>query len=207
MYRIITIILLAAASLAAKAQTAREVLDATAKRLTNSGVRATFTATQFNGTTPQSETSGTMLMKGRKFHISTDEMLAWYDGKKQWSMLTNSTEANLTEPTEEELAQTNPAALIGIYKRGYDAKLSTSTLRGKATYVVHLKATSTAAEFSEIYIDIERATYTPLCIRAKHDDDWLRLAIMSFATDQKTKASDFEFPEKQYPNVDIIDLR
>ncbi len=204
----LTIAILAATTLTTFGQTAREVLDATAARMTRDGaVKATFRATQFQGTTPSEETSGSMLIDGRKFHLQTNDLQAWFDGKQQWSMLANTNEANLTEPTEAELASTNPAMLIGIYKHGYTAKLSHGTLRGKPTYVVHLHATSGSAEFSDIVIDTERATYIPLCIRAKQRGNWVRLAILSFQSHQKAKATDFQFPVKQYPDVEVIDLR
>ena len=204
----LTVAIMAATALSTFGQTAREVLDATAARMTREGaVKATFKATQFQGTTPTEETTGTMLIDGRKFHLTTNDLQAWFDGKQQWSMLADATEANLTEPTESELATTNPAMLIGIYKKGYTASLSQGTLRGKPTYVVHLHATSAKAEFSDIVIDTERATYTPMCIRARQNGNWVRLAILSFQGRQKASQADFQFPAKQYPNVEVIDLR
>ena len=184
------------------------MLDATAARLTKNGaVRANFRATQFRGITPQEETSGTMLLDGRKFQMQTPDMMLWFDGKQQWAMQRDASEVNLTEPTEEEVASVNPAMIVGIYKNGYTATLSRSTLRGRNTYVVHLRATSAKAEFSDIYIDTERDTFTPLCIRACQNGDWVRLSILSFQDGQKTSSSDFTFPKKDYPKVEVIDLR
>ncbi len=196
------------ATTAAQAQTARQVLDATAARMTQQGpVQADFKVTQFSGTTPQSEVSGTMIVDGSKYIMTTPELQTWYNGTLQWSMQTGSDEVNLLQPTPEENAVANPAAIVGIYRQGYNATMTDGTLRGRATHVVHLQATKSDAEFSEIYIDTERSTYTPLCIRAKHNGDWTRLSIYDFRKASKTKAADFEFPKKKYPDVEIIDLR
>ena len=194
--------------LALWAQSAREVLDATAARMTASGgVRAQFKATQYSGSTPQEETSGTMLISGRKFQMQTSDITTWFDGKTQWAMMRDGGEVNVTEPTEEELAAMNPSTLVSIYKKGYSYKLRKSNLRGKPSYEIRLKAKNKKAAFSEIYVDVEQGTYNPLCFRAKKDGNWMRLVINSFQTGQSLPASTFTFPTQDYPNVEVIDLR
>ena len=205
---LILLCLLLAGQLTAYGQNAREILDKAAARLTASGdVRAQFKATQFKGTTPEGEASGTMLLSGRKYKMITDEMTTWYDGTTQWNMMAGSDEVNVSTPTEEEQAAMNPATLIGIYKKGYKFGLKKSSLRGKPTFEVYLKAKNKKAPFSEIYVDVEQGTYTPLCLRAKKDGDWLRLAILSFKNRLSLPASTFTFPQKDFPNVEVIDLR
>ncbi|MBQ7444267.1 MAG: hypothetical protein IJS59_10475 [Bacteroidaceae bacterium] len=206
--RLFTLIILGVCCLNGSSQTAREVLDATAALTSGKGgVRATFIATQFQGTTPKGETQGTLFMHGRQFKLRTNDLTVWYDGSQQWSMMRGSQEVNLTEPTETEVAETNPAVLIGIYKSGYAASLAEGTLRGKATYVVTLTPTSSASAYEKIILDVERAGFTPLCIRAKQHGNWLRLAIMTFETGQKVTAADFTFPKKLFPEAEVIDLR
>lgn len=206
--RLFLLLLLCPCLLTLHAQSARSVLDATAARMTQSGcVRAQFKVTQFKGTTPESEFAGTMLMLGRKFRMEAEDIITWFDGKTQWSMIPGSGEVNISEPSEEELATMNPYALINLYKKGYRYSLRKSTLRGKPTYEVHLMAKSKKASFIYIYVDVDQATYNPLCFRAKQNGNWLRLSILSFLPNQKTTDTDFTFPAMQYPNVEVIDLR
>lgn len=205
---IILFIIAALCSFGAAAQSAKDVLDATAARMTASGgVRAQFKATQFQGTTPESETTGTLLISGQQFQMKTPDMTTWFDGKTQWAMLKGAGEVNVSEPTEEERAAMNPSTLINIYKKGYSYKLKKSTLRGKPTYEVYLKAKNKKAAFSEIYVDVEQGTCNPLCLRAKRDGNWMRLSILSFQTGQTLPATTFTFPTKDYPNIEVIDLR
>lgn len=195
-------------ALCSQAQNARDVLDATAARMTQSGcIHAQFKATQFRGTTPESEATGTMLIQGRKFQMQTNDIITWFDGKTQWSMMPGSDEVNVSEPNEEELAAMNPSALIYIYKKGYKYHLRKSSLRGKPTYEVRLVAKNKKTAFSEIYVDCEQSTYNPLCFRAKKDGNWMRLSILSFKTNQPSHESDFTFPTRDYPNIEVIDLR
>lgn len=190
------------------AQNAREILDHTAARLTQSGgIRAQFRATQFIGTTPQSETAGTMLISGPKYYMQTNEISVWYDGETQWSKMTNSNEVNVSAPNQEAQATINPMTLVGLYKKGYDYSYEKSRLRDQPTYVIHLSAKSKKMPFSHIFIDVEQATYNPLCIRAKKDGDWLRLSIITFLPGQKFPESTFSFPEKDNLGIEVIDLR
>ena len=122
-------------------------------------------------------------------------------------MMKGSDEVNVTTPTEEEQAAINPATLVGIYKKGYRFSLSESTLRGKSTYVVYLKAKNKKAAFSDIIVDVDKATYDPLCFRAKKDGNWMRLSVLSFQNGLSLPASTFAFPSKDFPNVELIDLR
>lgn len=212
MYRIdrlfTTVFILAVCACSLSAQSAREVLDATAARMTQKGgVKAQFKATQFRGTEAESETTGTILVSGNKFQMDTPNLVTWFDGKTQWSMMKGSDEVNITEPTEEELLAMNPSTLVHIYKKGYRYSMRTSTLRGRPTYEIQLKAKKPDAAFTDIYVDVEQGTFNPLCFRAKNAGDWIRLSIQTFQTGLTHPNETFSFPTKDFPNVEVIDLR
>ena len=206
--RIFLPLLFFTASLSTYAQSPRKVLDATADCLVKQGaVKAQFKATQFAGTTQQGVSTGTIHMNGTCFMIDTDELKAWYDGKTQWSLMNGSNEVNVSEPDEAEIASVNPAVLVNFYKRGFKCSMTKATLRGRATFVIHLWPKRKDFEYSDIYLDIDQETYHPLCIRAKHNGDWVRLSILSFQNGLKLPNSTFTFPQQDYPDAEIIDLR
>ena len=156
------------------AQNARNILDATATKIKQMGdVRATFTATSFNGTTEQASTKGTMMLQGKKMQLSTDDMKMWYNGKNQWSLIPESGEVNVSTPTEREMANMNP------------------TLRGKDAYEIHLVARYAGSNAQEMYIDVAKNDYTPLCIRVRQDNDWNRISIHSIQGNQHFTDADF----------------
>ena len=190
------------------AQSAKNILDATAAKIKQMGdVKATFTATSFNGTTGQASTKGTMLLKEKKMQLSTDDMKIWYNGKTQWSLISESGEVNVSTPTETEMANTNPYSFINLYKKGYKMKVRQTKLRGKDVYEVHLVARNAGNSAQEIYVDVTKKDYTPLCIRVRQNNDWNRISIHSLQGNQHFTDADFEFPKNDYPNVEIIDLR
>jgi outer membrane lipoprotein-sorting protein len=195
-------------SIGCMAQNAKQILDATATKIRQMGdVKATFTATSFNGTVEQASTKGTMLLQGKKMQLATDEMKMWYNGKTQWSLMSGSNEVNVSTPTEREMASMNPYSFLGFYKKGYKMKVRQTKLRGKDVYEVHLLARSTNNNEVEMYVDVAKNDFIPLCIRIRQDNQWNRISIHSIQGNQHFSDSDFEFPKNDYPNVDIIDLR
>ena len=195
-------------TLTVSAQSARNILDATAAKIKQLGdVKGTFTATSFKGTTEQGSTKGTMLLQGKKMQLSTDEMTMWYNGKTQWSLMSESGEVNVSNPTEREIANMNPYSFINMYQKGYKMSARQTKLRGKDVYEVHMVARNAANNTQEIYVDVTKSDYTPLCIRIRQDNEWNRISIHTLQGNQQFSDADFEFPKSEYPNVEVIDLR
>ena len=90
------------------AQTAKEVLDKTAATVSaKQGAQASFT---INGQSMNA--SGTIAIKGKKFHATTAQATIWFDGKTQWTYMKNNDEVNISNPTESQLAAINPYNFI-----------------------------------------------------------------------------------------------
>ena len=160
MRKILSVILLLM-SIGCMGQNAKQILDATASKIKKMGdVKASFTATTFNGTTEQASTKGTMMLQGKKMQLSTDDMKMWYNGKTQWSMMPESGEVNVSTPTEREMANMNPYSFINMYKKGYKMDVRQTRLRGKDVYEVHLVARYAGSNAQEMYVDVTKDDYT-----------------------------------------------
>ena len=78
MKKIINTIALLLIAVAVSAQTAREVLDKTAKTLSNKGgMSASFSI--------KDGATGTISVKGKKFQATTPDGIVWFNGKTQWT--------------------------------------------------------------------------------------------------------------------------
>lgn len=195
-------------SLGAVAQKPMKVLDETAGRIRKMGdVNISFTATTFAGNTESGSTQGSMLLSGKRMQLTTPDMKTWYDGKTQWSMMAESGEVNVTNPTEKEMAAVNPYTFLSHYKKGYRLSMKETTLRGQQTYEVHMVATSQKNPAQEIYVNVSKSNYTPLCIRVRQDEEWNRITIHDLKGNMQTSDADFTFPKSEYTDVEIIDLR
>ncbi|MBR4757205.1 MAG: hypothetical protein IK084_00195 [Bacteroidaceae bacterium] len=187
----------------------RKVLDATASHLNKAGgISLNFTATTLQGKTPQGTASGTMDIQGKKFTITMPEMQSWFDGKTQWTMLTDDDEVSISEPTGAELQAINPYAFIDIYKQGFNYKMKKGTLsNGKNGYKIFLNADNKKQEIREIYLEVDNQ-YNPVRVSMRQGkSQWVRIIVNSFRTGQKFDSDHFTFPKAKYPNAIIIDLR
>lgn len=192
-----------------KDKEARKVLDSMSQRLTKAGgLCIDFTATSLRGKTHQGSTNGTMNILGRKFQMTTPEMLIWFDGKTQWSLQPGDTEISLTEPTETELQALNPYAFLDLYKKGFNYKMKRGTLsNGKEGYRIFLTADNSKQEIREIYLEVD-LTYTPIRVSLRQGKNhWMRIVVNKLQTNRSFKDSDFCFPAKDYPQAQVIDLR
>ena len=191
--------MLALAVLSANSQTAKQVLDKTAAALSNKrGVTASFSITGKNiGTT-----SGKISVKGRMFQATTPQAIVWFNGKTQWTYMKNQQEVNVSNPTEAELQAINPYNFINIYKKGYTYTMKTVG----AGYEVHLKATDTKRQIQEMYITVNKSSYTPSQVKMRQGKKWTTINVSSLKKSNLAN-SVFTFPAKDYPNAEVIDLR
>ena len=193
--------------MAQKNAQAKKILDATAKKINEaSGIEATFKLTGFVGSTEQGSSSGTIMLKGKKYKLITGDMVSWFDGKTLWSYSADIQEVNISTPTKKELQSMNPYAFVSLYKKGYNYTVTKNTYNGKEMYDVKLLAESAKSEIPEIIITISK-DYTPACIRMRQGSNWSRITILKFSTSKSYSDGFFTFNAKDYPNAEVIDMR
>ena len=198
MKKICFLITAALLSVATYAQTAKSVLDKAAANITvKSGVQAEFKMTGSMG-----NTSGTIAIKGRKFHATTPQAIVWFDGKTQWTYMKNNDEVNISTPTEAQLQAINPYNFINLYKNGYTATLNSS---GK-DYVVHLTAATNDKKIRELFITINKTSYNPTQVKLLQGTKWTIFDIKGLKK-QNLSDSQFRFNAKDFPQAEVIDLR
>jgi len=195
--KIVILALCVLGGLSTQAQDVKQVLDRTANLVSNkSGVSAAFTIKNNS-----MNASGTIAIKGRKFHATTPQASIWFDGKTQWTYLKKNDEVNVLNPTENEIAAINPYNFIFLYKKGYRATMT----RKNNTFEIHLKAEEKKS-ISEVYIIVDQRTYVPSQIRVKQQKGWNTIDIRHF---KKANLSDntFRFNSKDFPSAEVVDLR
>ena len=182
----------------AHAQSAIKVLDKAASTIAlKDGVKADFKMTGGMGSA-----SGTIVIKGKKFHATTPQATIWFDGKTQWTYLKDNDEVSVTTPNESQLQAINPYNFLNLYKKGYDASLNSSG----NTHVVHLTATSTERKIKELFITVDKKTNYPTQVKLLQGKKWTVFDISNLKK-QNTPDSQFKFNSKDFPKAEIIDLR
>ena len=184
--------------LSVSAQTAKSVLDKAAATVTmKDGVKADFKMTGSMGST-----SGTIIIKGKKFHATTPQASIWFDGKTQWTYVKDNDEVNIVNPTEAQLQTINPYNFLNLYKKGYDATLNSNG----NSHVVHLTASSASNKIKELFITIDKKTNHPTQVKLLQGKKWTIFDISNLKK-QNIPDSQFKFNSKDFPKAEIIDLR
>lgn len=197
--------------LGAKAQTASDLLaKAAASYEQASGIEAKFTLRARSATTHSGESfEGVIYMKGDKFKLQTPDMITWYDGETQWTYLERTEEVNVTTPTGEELQFTNPAVLLQNYKKGFEATLkgNSTTRQGKSACDIELKPRK-KSDLRSVVLQIEKATAFPASIDLETKDGMRHtIVINQWQTTMNLADNFFVFPEDEYPEAEVVDLR
>jgi hypothetical protein len=174
------------------------VLDKAAATISvKNGVKANFKMSGGMGSS-----SGTIVIKGKKFHATTPQASIWFDGKTQWTYMKNNDEVNISTPTEAQLQAINPYNFITLYKKGYKSTMNSSG----SSYVVHLTATSANNKIQELFVTIDKKSYHPTQVKLLQGKKWTIFDISDLKK-QNTPDSEFRFNAKDFPQAEVIDLR
>ena len=203
---IIAILLIARTPL--HSQTPMQILDKTAAVINGSdGLGGNFTVTTFDGNTPRDKVTGTIQLKGQMYFLKTPQITTWYNGHKMWTYIQGSDEVSQTVPTDEELHKSSPTAFLSIYKKGYKLSSKTVSLRGKSTWEVTLSSKSKKNSTPQTNIvNIDKQTSLPMCVRIHHQGQWTRISMSGIKTLHDLSPTQFDFPSKDYPGVQVIEL-
>ena len=198
MKKICILILTALISTVATAQTAKSVLDKAAAHITvKEGVKANFKMQGGIG-----NTSGTILIKGKKFHATTPQAIVWFDGKTMWTYMKQNEEVNVSNPTEAQLQAINPYNFINLYKNGYNSTLNNTG----NSYVVHLTTTAKDRKIKELFVTIDKQSYRPTQVKLLQGKSWTIFDITDLSK-SKLADSQFRFNANDFPKAEVIDLR
>ena len=183
---------------AQNAQQARNTLDKMSKIIGRGG-GASGSFTMSNGA---GNVSGTIFVKGNKFHARTSETIVWYNGKTQWTYMKKNEEVNISTPTQAQQQSMNPYAFINIYKSGYALSMKAKGNNNE----IHLVAQNKKNSIQELYITANKRTCIPTIIKMKHSNKWITISIRNFSA-KNISNTIFTFNPKEYPSAEIIDLR
>ncbi len=199
LYLIATVIMLVLSRNAVCAQSAKDVLDKCAATVSNkNGVQASFSM----ASAQYRSLKGTIAIKGKKFHASTDIATMWFDGKTQWTYLKNNDEVSVTTPSEAQLQSLNPYNFINMYKSGFKYTMTSSNTH----YNVHLTATNPKRKVQELFIKVDKKSYQPSEVKMLQDSKWTTFTITNLRSVPMSDDA-FRFNSKDFPTAEVIDLR
>lgn len=152
---------------------------------------------------------GKAYLKGNKFKIDVPDGITWFDGKTQWVYAKGGDEVNVSNPTGEELAGVSPFVLLSLYKAGFKLNYKGEKKeKAKTVYVVEMIPIGKKAEFTKMVVHIDKATniFTSVNTFGK-DGINNQLIITKLQTGVNLPDNTFVFNQKEYPKIEVVDLR
>lgn len=164
------------------------------------GVQATFTASNMNN--KGASMSGVISFKNNKYYLHTKKLRVWFDGQTQWTYNPESSEVNVSIPTQEEQQAVNPYAFLN-----FNPQLYFYSIVKKTTTHTTLRMQDKGRKKTDIQVKMNNTTKLPESISLKQGSTWVNITIKSLKNKMKWGDSYFRFDKNKYPNVEIIDLR
>lgn len=187
-------------ALTAAAESAEGVMNKAADRIKKAqSVSADYTAVA-NG----ESLAGKIVISGEKFSLASSAISTWFDGKTQWSYDAKSREVNVTEPTDEELQQINPFAIISSFQKLFKPMLLKAP---KGVYKVNLTAKDKKSDIKRAVVTFNAATYLPTEIVMDTPNGELIIRVKNPAVGGVLPISSFRFDKAKFPKAKVVDLR
>ncbi len=149
--------------------------------------------------------NGTLTMSKKLFKVETPALSIWFDGKTQWTYMADNNEVNVTEPTGEELMESNPFEVISLFSSHFNCRKLQSS---PSNNIVELTPKTQGMTILSAKISISKSTGWPTAMTIVFDGgNTTSVSISKVTTGNSLPASQFRYDSRTHPNAEIIDLR
>jgi outer membrane lipoprotein carrier protein len=154
------------------------------------------------------EFKGKITVKGDKFRMVLPEQEVINNGATIWTYLPEAKEVNIDnyDPTSEDI---NPSKIHEVYKKGYKyLYLQDKTEGGVMCEEIDLVPEKKDAQYFKIkmFINKKEKTVQSFTLFDKGGNRY-KYTVSKFTPNSKIEDSFFTFDPKNYPGVEVIDLR
>ena len=171
-------------------------------------IRISFTYNMDNPSAKVHETeTGVLLVNGDRYRLDIAGQKVISDNKTSWTYIGEANEVQINTVEDDENVLT-PTRLLTSYSEDYKSRLVNEIKKdGRVQYVIELKPNADKTFTSvELNIDKELFRITRIAIQDKSGNTFSYL-VNKFETDVKVNETDFTFNAKDYPGVEVIDMR
>jgi outer membrane lipoprotein carrier protein len=174
-----------------------------------SSIRISFTYNMDNPSAKVHESeTGTLLVKGDQYRLDIAGQKVISDNKTVWTYITEANEVQINAVEEDKNVLT-PTRLLTSYSEDYKSKLTGEVTKdGRAQYVIELKPNADKTFTTiELNIDKELLRITRIAMQDKSGNTFSYLVNKFEPNVSSVKDTDFTFDAKDYPGVEVIDMR
>lgn len=191
---------------------AKKILDKLSEKtklhkVIKSDFKVTFKSTKDD---IENTSQGTITIKGDMYRLDFMGGEAFFDGKTLWNYMPEVKEVNITEPeVDSEDFFSNPKRLFTVYDSDFKCQLINTMSENNVNYaLIDLYPINLDEDYSRIRLQINTSDYYlfSATIFGKDGSNY-SVKISNYKTNLELDDSYFIFNEKDYENLEVIDLR
>jgi outer membrane lipoprotein carrier protein len=190
-------------------KTSEEILkqvSETTKSFTSIRIAFTYNMDNASAKVHESE-SGVLTVKGDKYKLDIAGQKVISDSKTSWTYISEANEVQINTVEEDPNALT-PTKLLTSYSEDYKSRLVNEiTKDGRAQYVIELKPNA-EKNFTNVEMTVDKELYriTRIAIQDKSGNTFTYI-VNKWETNVTVSDADFTFNAKDFPGVEVIDMR
>ncbi len=151
-------------------------------------------------------TSGFITIKASKFVLDMSVMKVWFNGKTQWAYSPQNNEVTITEPTESELSEINPIAILSAHKAKSFIRFSNT--KSAQNYCIEMIPKLKTSEIAKIDVQVNKNTQNLFLIKLTTKKGNISLLTLSnFLKGNNVSDSFYIFNPIKFKGVIENDLR
>ncbi|MFT4856209.1 MAG: outer membrane lipoprotein-sorting protein [Algoriphagus sp.] len=190
---------------------AKIILDGMSKKFQGmNGFTASFDFTFQDQTGSSDRQTGDIAVKGGQYRLKLPDQEIFNDGKTVWTFIETDSykEVTINDASQME-GELTPSNIYRMYESGYNYKLNgEKQFQGKTAQLVELIAIKSGAPFEKVTLRIEKATSNLLGWEMYDGQGGVfSYAFTNLKTNVNLTTNYFSFDIKQYPGIEVIDLR
>ncbi len=155
------------------------------------------------------EGEGTLFLQGDKYKLAMEGFIIYFDGEKQYSLNLEIEEVyvSIPDPDDQEFMFSDPISLLRTYKEEFKYRvIGEASFQGINATEVQLYPLELGGPYALLKLFISPANELK-AIQVRHKAGILySMIVKTFNKMEKPEDSFFQFNEKDYPNVDVIEL-
>jgi outer membrane lipoprotein-sorting protein len=190
-------------------KTSEEILkEVSEKTKSYSSIKVNFTYNMDNpGAKVHESETGTLIVKGDKYRLDIAGQVVICDATTTWTYISDANEVQVNAVENDEGIIT-PTRLLSSYSEDYKSKITGEITKNSIVqYVIELKPnTDKSITAVELNIDKEQLRIMRIAIQDKSGNTFTYM-VNKFETNVAVKDTDFSFNAKDYPGVEVIDMR
>ena len=190
---------------------AKEILDKVSQKTKSySTINLTYSLVHTSPDGANDKTTGTMLMKGKKYKLSILDNVLYCDGTNLWTHMVEEKEVVISKADNDDSGMLNPSTVLTMYEKGFKYKFIQDRFEGsRAIYVIDLYPENVEkSEYSKVRLSIDKDKSQ--LWRAEYfakDGNKYTITVNTFKVNEQIPDASFVFDKAKNPGVKVIDER